>query len=797
MVIGILFLFAVTAVLILSGIFSLEPTKLTISTESIEALYDSTPLTNHNWKITRGALKNGHTISVRFSGSQTNVGESKNAIDIIITDEMGADVTSDYDITYDLGILKVNPRSLIITSASDSKLFDGYALQNPGYEITSEHRGLVAGHSAVVNVTGSITEVGETSNTVESVFIYDKYGADVTDNYHLFIREGVLKITSPYSQANVPTFNGDSDLSTGYDYKNAVLYSIFSNISERVYLKIVSYGNYNGQSWMEAPEYPELIDGKYSAAYLLGLSLNNSGSPINKIEIKSNYQPYALPYYMVPEEGNAETQTSDVSFSGGITNSYTVGYTKIGTDYPNVDKKYSQYESEYRKFVYSNYLDIDDTSRMFMENIIKKEGFTAKNKNIIGDVATYIQNSAIYNRNYDRKLEQENNIAIAFLSEYKEGVCRHYASAATLLYRALGIPARYTIGVTTALEAGKWKNVVAEEAHAWVEVYIDGTGWVCVEVTGGSGGHAGNCNCSGCEEDQTSSNSDTNSSGGSNNGTSGNGNSGNGNSGNGNSGNSTNPEAELKATLTPETVRKKYNGKSLKATNKLKGFEAFEKLGYTYKAVVEGSRTEAGISSSKIKSVTIYDKNKNDVTDLFDLTLKTGKIHVYLYTIEFSSPSADIVYDGKPAGAAIHTGGELVADHSFALETTAKTDAGIRLNTFNVVITDSNGKTVTDLYYVKKDYGSLVIRPAEITVKAGDAEKPYDGTPLTCHKVSIESGALAEGHILAMPTFIGSQTQIGRCDNIVNNISVLNAYGIDVTHNYIIKYIIGSLKITG
>ena len=73
MMIGILFLFAVTAVLILCGVFNLERTKITIATESIVALYDSTPLTNHNWKITRGALKSGHTISVRFRGSQTNV----------------------------------------------------------------------------------------------------------------------------------------------------------------------------------------------------------------------------------------------------------------------------------------------------------------------------------------------------------------------------------------------------------------------------------------------------------------------------------------------------------------------------------------------------------------------------------------------------------------------------------------------------------------------------------------------------------------------------------------------------
>ena len=771
MVIGILFLFAVLAFLVLSGIFSLEQTKITISTESIEALYDSTPLTNHSWRITRGSLKPGHTISVQFHGSQTNVGESENTIDVVITDELGADVTSDYDITYNLGIIKVNPRYLIITSASDSKLFDGYPLQNSNFEITSEHKGLVVGHNALVSITGSITDIGETPNTIESVIIYDKLGADVTNNYHLFVREGVLRITSPFGASGMPEFDGESDLIPGDEFENAVLYSIYSDIADKVYLKISSYGSYSGKYWSEAHVYPKLINDKYCASYIIGLSANDK-SLINTIEIKSNYQPYALPYYMVPEEGNAELQTNDVTYSGGITNSYIVSYINIGTEYPAVNKKYAQYESEYRSFVYENYLDLDDVSREFMENIIQKEGFSAGDENIIKTVATYIQKSAKYNLEYDPALEQESNIAIAFLSKYKEGVCRHYASAATLLYRALGIPARYTVGVTGDLQAGEWTNILAKNAHAWVEVYVDGTGWICVEVTGGSLGssggldHGGDCDCTDCAGESLGSGGD-------------------------------NAEPPMEAILTPETVRCQYNGKALKATNKLKGFEAYEKLGYTYKAVVEGQRTEAGITKSIIKSITIYDKDKKDVTDSFALTLKEGTVQVYLYSVEFSSPSANIIYDGKPAEAATLTTGALASGDTFSVETTAKTDVGIRLNTFNVKITDKSGQDVTDLYYIKKNYGTLTILPIEITVKAGDATKIFDGTALTCHEFSIESGSLAEGNMLSMPAFIGSQTQIGRCDNVLSDISVLNNRGEDVTPNYIIKYIIGTLTITG
>lgn len=763
-VIGILFLFAVTVVFILSGIFEIDRSTITISTKSVEALYDSSPLTNHEWKISRGKIKDGHTISVEFYGSQTNVGESPNSVEVTITDELGADVTNDYDISYDLGILKVNPRVLVIKSASDSKIYDGLVLENPNYEISSEHDGLVIGHSAIVNVTGSIIDIGEKPNTIESVFIYDRLGSDVTRNYNLFVREGTLKITSPYNSSIIPPFNSGSDLLPNENSENAVLYSIYSELDDNIYLKMSSYGNYNGKAWSEAPVYESLIYDKYSAIYFIGLLASGNQKNLNSVQIKSNYQPYALPYYTIPEKGTAEIQTNDVYFSGDITNVYSVSYLSINSYYPSVNDKYrplyKSFESEYRNFVYENYLYIDDETREFMEGIIKQEKFRGNVHLLIEQVASYIQNAAEYKANYDKAMEQESNVAIAFLSKYKAGLCKHYASAATLLFRALGIPARYTIGAVSELKAGEWTNVLAKQAHAWVEVYIDGTGWVYVEVTGGgtpsNSTHDENCDCDIC-----------------------------------------NPNAHpFKATLTPVTVRQKYDGTTLKASNLLKGFEEFEALGYSYAAVVEGERASAGISTSTITSITIYDKNNNDVTSLFKLTLNTGVVHVYLYALNFISPSDAFVYCTKSVPSARHTSGALAPNHTFVIESTVVADAGILPNSFSVKILDENKNDVTDIYYIRKTYGTLIIHPREITVKAGDAEKKYDGTPLTCHKFSLESGTLVDGHYLAMPSFIGVQTQVGRSDNIVSDVAVLNNYGIDVTHNYIIKYTIGNLTIT-
>ena len=52
------------------------------------------------------------------------------------------------------------------------------------------------------------------------------------------------------------------------------------------------------------------------------------------------------------------------------------------------------------------------------------------------------------------------------------------------MYRALGIPARVADGYLLSAKAGEFVPVAGVNAHAWVEVYQDGLGWLPVEVTG-------------------------------------------------------------------------------------------------------------------------------------------------------------------------------------------------------------------------------------------------------------------------------------------------------------------------
>lgn len=72
-----------------------------------------------------------------------------------------------------------------------------------------------------------------------------------------------------------------------------------------------------------------------------------------------------------------------------------------------------------------------------------------------------------------------------FLFKTHRGFCGHYASAFTMLMRAAGIPARVVTGYQGGVynRLGGYWYVSQAEAHAWSEVWIDGSGWQRVDPT--------------------------------------------------------------------------------------------------------------------------------------------------------------------------------------------------------------------------------------------------------------------------------------------------------------------------
>jgi len=75
----------------------------------------------------------------------------------------------------------------------------------------------------------------------------------------------------------------------------------------------------------------------------------------------------------------------------------------------------------------------------------------------------------------------------AFVLDTKIGYCQHFAGSMALMLRLLGVPARVAVGfVRGKFRDGVWV-ITDHDAHAWVEVWFRGYGWLPFDPTPGRG----------------------------------------------------------------------------------------------------------------------------------------------------------------------------------------------------------------------------------------------------------------------------------------------------------------------
>jgi transglutaminase-like putative cysteine protease len=72
-----------------------------------------------------------------------------------------------------------------------------------------------------------------------------------------------------------------------------------------------------------------------------------------------------------------------------------------------------------------------------------------------------------------------------FLGPSRRGFCQQFATAMAILVRELGYPARVAVGYREGTANGNTYLVQNKDAHAWVEVYFEGYGWLPFEPTPG------------------------------------------------------------------------------------------------------------------------------------------------------------------------------------------------------------------------------------------------------------------------------------------------------------------------
>lgn len=254
---------------------------------------------------------------------------------------------------------------------------------------------------------------------------------------------------------------------------------VTSGESGYFYLRNNSYGAYTGTGWAQAPDYLGDHIPAFSARAIAasGLALE-SKMDISLVGVDKSKM--YIPYYCTLDF-DADSYVSGGERDYSLTFfSYESGYSSLSLPSDLRDQELS-----YRQFVYSNYLSLPDSTRVSLSEIASENSLYGDNVlETVSLVAEYVRSRCPYNIN--TQPYPSDDYAVYFLTQAAEGYCVHFATAATAIYRAMGLPSRMVTGVAFNAEAGIPTEVLGENAHAWAEVYIDALGWLPVEVTPGS-----------------------------------------------------------------------------------------------------------------------------------------------------------------------------------------------------------------------------------------------------------------------------------------------------------------------
>ena len=182
--------------------------------------------------------------------------------------------------------------------------------------------------------------------------------------------------------------------------------------------------------------------------------------------------------------------------------------------------------AEYEAMVYENYLEVPEALEEVIDDFCQEAGLTEAYEEayaafsmesyeekqqlrlrLAGLLRSYFAKEFPYTMSPGATPRNRDTVEY-FLTEQRRGFCAHFASSATLILRHMGIPARYVEGYCIQYEDLMEAEAVSSDysdwfigdnslsdtglltvevtdgsAHAWIEIYLDGYGWIPFEMT--------------------------------------------------------------------------------------------------------------------------------------------------------------------------------------------------------------------------------------------------------------------------------------------------------------------------
>lgn len=190
---------------------------------------------------------------------------------------------------------------------------------------------------------------------------------------------------------------------------------------------------------------------------------------------------------------------------------FAVYVKKTNENYYSFKTEFLEKEKLYSEYVHDMYLSVPKVNEKSIDKFCKKYNLTKDTKDIPEKLREIFMDDYKYTLMPGRTPGNEEFVNY-FLDKQKKGYCVYFATASTLIFRHLGIPARFTGGYVlfkNEFESGTHYGVDNEQlkkewttgsegdypyglgeyelddsqAHAWTEIYIDGYGWMPFDTT--------------------------------------------------------------------------------------------------------------------------------------------------------------------------------------------------------------------------------------------------------------------------------------------------------------------------
>jgi len=234
---------------------------------------------------------------------------------------------------------------------------------------------------------------------------------------------------------------------------------------DTLYLREQDYDVYNGLSWQASEDRKE--------------SFPSASGPEESIVIRTQTRKNTrfLPYHPA---GNTELEGGCAKNENG-SRTDTLSRCRLPEDWRQTAYRNGKASPAELKA----YTVLPDSTRQlaesYLQNLYPADASHTEKADMI---AALVTDSARYSLNPEKMPPSEPDFALWFLREADSGYCIHFATAATVLLRAAGIPARYVTGYLVEAPGGAPVTVTEENAHAWAEYFEPALQlWLPLEAT--------------------------------------------------------------------------------------------------------------------------------------------------------------------------------------------------------------------------------------------------------------------------------------------------------------------------